>query len=262
MSENREILRLENLTIGYKNKNSVKEVAKGINASLLKGELTCLIGPNGVGKSTLMRTICAFQQRLGGNVFIEDKELDFYPDSELAKKIGVVLTQRPQIQNMSVQELTALGRSPYTGFWGTLTKSDKEIVDNSLSIIGIECLKERMIQTLSDGERQKVMIAKAIAQQTPIICLDEPTAFLDFPTKIETMQMLQRLCKEQSKTVFLSSHDLELALQLSDKIWLMQHSGLTIGTPQEVAASGALSSFIEREGISFDKELLRVKICK
>lgn len=262
MSENKQTVRLENLSIGYRGKSSVKEVACGINASLFAGELTCLIGPNGVGKSTLMRTVCAFQEKLGGKIFIEGEELSDYQDKELSKKIGVVLTHRPQIQNMSVEELVALGRSPYTGFWGRLEDEDKKIVAESISLIGIDSLKDRMIQNLSDGERQKVMIAKAIAQQTPIICLDEPTAFLDFPSKIETMQLLKKLAKENGKTIFLSTHDLELTLQLTDRIWLMQKGNITIGTPEEVAQSGALSEFIEREGITFDKSQMRVKISR
>lgn len=262
MSENKQTVRLENLSIGYRGKSSVKEVACGINSSLFAGELTCLIGPNGVGKSTLLRTICAFQEKLGGSIFINGKELEDYQDKELSKKIGVVLTHRPQIQNMNVEELVALGRSPYTGFWGRLEDEDKKIVAESISLIGIDSLKDRMIQNLSDGERQKVMIAKAIAQQTPIICLDEPTAFLDFPSKIETMQLLKKLAKENGKTIFLSTHDLELTLQLADRIWLMQKGNITIGTPEEVAQSGALSEFIEREGITFDKSQMRVKISR
>lgn len=262
MSENKQTVRLENLSIGYRGKSSVKEVACGINSSLFAGELTCLIGPNGVGKSTLMRTVCAFQEKLGGNIFIDGKELEAYPDKELSKKIGVVLTHRPQIQNMNVEELVALGRSPYTGFWGKLEKEDRKIVSDAISLIGIDNLRSRMIQNLSDGERQKVMIAKAIAQQTPIICLDEPTAFLDFPSKIETMQLLKKLAKENGKTIFLSTHDLELTLQLADRIWLMQKGNITIGTPEEVAQCGALSEFIEREGITFDKSQMRVKISR
>lgn len=258
MSGNKETIRLENLVIGYE----TKTVAEGINASLNSGELTCLIGPNGAGKSTLMRTICAFQKKLGGSIFIDGKELSDYPDKDLARKIGVVLTHRPQIQNMSVEELVALGRSPYTGFFGRLTEEDKKVVAESIDMIGITSLKDRMIQNLSDGERQKVMIAKAIAQQTPLICLDEPTAFLDFPSKIETMQLLKNLCREQGKTIFLSTHDLELTLQIADRIFLMQGGTITSGTPQETAQSGALSSFIEREGISFDKLQMRVKISR
>ena len=258
MSGNKETIWLENLVIGYE----TKTVAEGINASLNSGELTCLIGPNGAGKSTLMRTICAFQKKLGGKIFIEGKELSDYPDKDLARKIGVVLTHRPQIQNMSVEELVALGRSPYTGFFGRLTEEDKKIVAESIDMIGITSLKDRMIQNLSDGERQKVMIAKAIAQQTPLICLDEPTAFLDFPSKIETMQLLKKLAKDNGKTIVLSTHDLELTLQLADRIWLMQKGSITTGTPEEVAQCGALSEFIEREGITFDKDLLRVKISR
>lgn len=262
MLENKQTVRLENLVIGYKGKSSVKEVAKGITSSLFSGELTCLIGPNGVGKSTLLRTICAFLEKLGGSIFIDGKELESYPDKELSKKIGVVLTHRPHIQNMTVKELVALGRSPYTGFWGRLEEEDKKIVAESISLIGIDSLKDRMMQNLSDGERQKVMIAKAIVQQTPIICLDEPTAFLDFPSKIETMQLLKKLAKENGKTIFLSTHDLELTLQIADRIWLMQKGNITIGTPEEVAQSGALSEFIEREGITFDKSQMRVKISR
>ena len=235
MSENKQTVRLENLSIGYRGKSSVKEVACDINASLFAGELTCLIGPNGVGKSTLMRTVCAFQEKLSGSIFIDGKELEKYQDKELSKKIGVVLTHRPQIQNMTVKELVALGRSPYTGFWGRLEDEDKRIVSKAISLIGIENLRSRMIQNLSDGERQKVVIAKAIAQQTPIICLDEPTAFLDFPSKIETMQLLKKLAKENGKTIFLSTHDLELTLQIADRIWLMQKGNITTGTPEEVA---------------------------
>ncbi len=262
MSGSKQTIKLENLCIGYRGKHGVKEVASGINASLYAGELTCLIGPNGIGKSTLLRTLCAFQEKLCGKIFIEGEELSDYQDKELSKKIGVVLTHRPQIQNMSVEELVSLGRSPYTGFWGKLEKEDKKIVSEAISLIGIDNLKGRMIQNLSDGERQKVMIAKAIAQQTPIIYLDEPTAFLDFPSKIETMQLLQRLCRQNGKTIFLSTHDLELTLQLADRIWLMQKGNITIGTPEEVAQSGALSEFIEREGITFEKSQMRVKISR
>ncbi len=269
MSENRQTVRLRGLCIGYRGKHTVKEVAGGIDASLCSGELTCLIGPNGIGKSTLLRTLCAFQEKLGGDIFIEGKEISEYQDKELAKKIGVVLTHRPQIQNMSVEELVALGRSPYTGFWGRLEKEDRNIVSQAMSLTGIGGLKDRMIQSLSDGERQKVMIAKAMAQQTPVIFLDEPTAFLDFPSKIETMQLLRRLCLQSGKTIFLSTHDLELTLQIADRIWLMhraqdggQGTRLTIGTPEEVAQSKAMAEFIEREGITFDKDQLRVRISR
>ena len=162
---------------------------------------------------------------------------------------------------MTVTELVGLGRSPYTGFWGTLQKEDKEIVDRSISLVGITALKDRMIQTLSDGERQKVMIAKALAQETPVIYLDEPTAFLDYPSKVEMMQLLHQLSRKTDKTIFLSTHDLELALQIADCLWLMDRSeGLSIGTPKELADRGVLSRFVERRGISFDRRTLTIKI--
>ena len=139
-----------------------KTVASGFTATLNGGELTCLIGANGVGKSTLLRTLSAFQPKLGGNIYVNDKELSQYSDKELARVIGVVLTKRPHIANMTVTEMVGLGRSPYTGFWGTLSNEDMVIVNEAISLVGINDLAPRMIQTLSDGEKQKVMIAKAL----------------------------------------------------------------------------------------------------
>ena len=159
-------------------------MATGINAAIRSGELTCLLGANGVGKSTLLRTLAAFQPKLDGEVLIEGQEITTFNDKELSRMIGVVLTEKPDIRNMSVRELVALGRSPYTGFWGTLHDDDWQVVDEAIHAVRIEPLRERMIHTLSDGERQKVMIAKALAQQTPIIYLDEPTAFLDYPSNL------------------------------------------------------------------------------
>ena len=177
--------------------------------------------------------------------------------------IGVVLTEKPDIRNMSVRELVALGRSPYTGFWGTLHDEDWQVVDEAIDAVRIGSLRDRMVHTLSDGERQKVMIAKALAQQTPVIFLDEPTAFLDFPSKVEMMQLLRRLAIEAQKTIFLSTHDFELALQVADRLWLMEENGkrqLHVGTPQELAQSGALARYVERPGITFEAETLTVRV--
>jgi iron complex transport system ATP-binding protein len=173
-----------------------------------------------------------------------------------------VLTEKPDVQNMTIEELVGMGRSPYTGFWGTLDAEDEKIVREAIRLVGIENLQGRMVHTLSDGERQKVMIAKALAQQTPIIYLDEPTAFLDFPSKVETMQLLRKLAAEEQKTIFLSTHDVELSLQLADKIWLMEPEQLSVGTPAELAAEGVLSQFIEHDGIVFDKDSLTIHIRK
>lgn len=255
-------IELRELSIGYQGKKDVRVVAAAMNAAIYSGELTCLLGSNGIGKSTLLRTLSAFQPKIGGEVFIQGKEIGGYSDKELSRLIGVVLTEKPDVRNMSVRELVSLGRSPYTGFWGGYSTEDLRIVDEAIRMVGIERLADRMMHTLSDGERQKVMIAKALAQETPVIYLDEPTAFLDFPSKVEVMQLLRRLAVEMQKTIFLSTHDLELALQIADTIWLMETSALHVGTPRQLADEGVLSRFVERDGIFFDPSTLSVRIEK
>ena len=292
---NHETIQLRNLSIGYTTKHGVRTVAEGINGAIRSGELTCLLGPNGVGKSTLLRTLSAFQPAISGEVLISRSEergvwseITSFTDKELSRLIGVVLTEKPDVRNMSVRELVALGRSPYTGFWGTCSKDDLRIVDEAIEMVGIGELSRRPVHTLSDGERQKVMIAKALAQQTPVIFLDEPTAFLDYPSKVEVLQLLRRISREAEKTIFLSTHDVELALQLADMLWVMrkieegdrrQESGdrsqetgegspVSIGSPKELAASGELGRFIEggkKAGdsrIVFDKETLTIRVKK
>lgn len=262
MKQIEETISVVDLETGYRTGKRTSVVTKGICASLYSGELTCLLGPNGAGKSTLLKTLTAFLPPLKGEIFIEHKPLAEYSDSELSKVIGVVLTERINLNNMSVEELVGMGRSPYTGFWGRMNNNDRRIVDDAISLVGIENLRGRMIQTLSDGERQKVMIAKALAQETPVIFLDEPTAFLDYPSKVEIMQLLQRLAREKNKTIFLSTHDLELALQIADKVWLMDKiHGVTIGTPEDLSLSGAMSRYFHREGVVFDRESGLFKIC-
>ena len=279
------MIELKDLTIGYAQKNNTKVVASGINATLHSGRLTCLIGANGIGKSTLLRTLSAFQPPLSGEIFIDNESpipLSTLTDKQLSRLIGVVLTEKPDVQNMTVFELVGLGRSPYTGFWGRLNEDDKEVVKESLRLVGIESLQDRLIQTLSDGERQKTMIAKALAQQTPVIYLDEPTAFLDYPSKVEMLTLLRHLARETGKTIFLSTHDIELALQIADELWLMtagtpssdtaespsnnglcqnpKETTLIIGTPRELASNGSLSHFIDRPGLHFDPQTLAIRV--
>ena len=271
------MIELKDLTIGYTQKNNTKVVASGINATLHSGRLTCLIGANGIGKSTLLRTLSAFQPPLSGEIFIDNESpipLSTLTDKQLSRLIGVVLTEKPDVQNMTVFELVGLGRSPYTGFWGRLNEEDKEVVKESLRLVGIESLQDRLIQTLSDGERQKTMIAKALAQQTPVIYLDEPTAFLDYPSKVEMLTLLRHLARETGKTIFLSTHDMELALQIADELWLMttenpsnnglcqnpKETTLIIGTPRELAVNGSLSHFIDRPGLHFDPQTLAIRV--
>lgn len=257
-----ETIVLHDLTIGYRNRRHAPSVvASGISAAVTAGKLTCLLGANGVGKSTLLRTLAGFQPKLSGDILLQGRSIDGFNRKELSHFISVVLTEKPDVTNMTAAEVVGLGRSPYTGFWGSLSDEDKKIVTDSMCTTGIGGMADRMIQTLSDGERQKVMIAKALAQQTPVIILDEPTAYLDFPSKVEMMQILKKLARQMQKTVFLSTHDLEITLQVADELWLMDAGGkLHIGSPEKLAAEGVLGHFVERSDIEFDARNMRIKI--
>ena len=212
------MIELRHLTVGY----GEKAVLSDINQSLEAGSLVCLLGSNGVGKSTLLRTLAGFQPPLAGKVLLEGKDLASLTLSERSKAVSVVLTERVEVPYMKVADLVGMGRSPYTGFFGTLTKEDNAIVSEAIEMVGIADLAARTIDTLSDGERQKAMLAKALAQQTPVILLDEPTAFLDFHAKISTLRLMLRLAHETGKTILMSTHDVEMALRLSDILWIVQ----------------------------------------
>lgn len=222
---------LSHLSVGYKIGHAV---VSDINLALQSGKLASLIGANGVGKSTLLKTLTGFLPKLEGSLLLDGKDISEFSQRALARQISIVLTQKPEVQNLTVEEIVGLGRSPYTGFFGKLHANDQQIVDESITAVGIEKLKNRMIQTLSDGERQKVMIAKALAQQTPVIFLDEPTAFLDFSSKVETFQLLQRMAHEMGKLVLLSTHDLELAVRFSDTLLQVNGDGLRTVSNEEV----------------------------
>lgn len=247
---------LKHLSTGYGN----RIVTPDINATLVPGELTSLLGPNGVGKSTLLRTLSTFLSPIQGEIILQGKVLKNLSASQMSRLIGVVLTERPDVQNMTVRDMVGMGRSPYTGFWGRLTSADEHYVSEAMNLAGISALGGRMFNTLSDGERQKVMIAKVLAQQTPVILLDEPTAFLDFPSKVEMMRLLRRLAHEMKKIIFLSTHDVELALQLSDRLWIMHPGEVVIGKPAELSENGELTRFIQVDGITFDPVLMSYRI--
>lgn len=247
---------LKHLSTGYSN----RIVTPDINATLVPGELTSLLGPNGVGKSTLLRTLSTFLSPIQGEIILQGKVLKNLSASQMSRLIGVVLTERPDVQNMTVRDMVGMGRSPYTGFWGRLTSADEHYVSEAMNLAGIMALGGRMFNTLSDGERQKVMIAKVLAQQTPVILLDEPTAFLDFPSKVEMMRLLRRLAHEMKKIIFLSTHDVELALQLSDRLWIMHPGEVVIGKPAELSENGELTRFIQVDGITFDPVLMSYRI--
>ena len=252
------MLELRDLYIGYCDDKCQHVVAGGLNASLPRGTLTCLIGANGAGKSTLMRTMATFQEPLSGGVCVDGRLVGSYTPRELSERIGVVLTEKNLPADLTIEEVVGLGRAPYTNFWGTLTVDDRKVIDEALSLVGLDALRRRKIYQVSDGERQKTMIAKALAQQTPVIFLDEPTACLDYPSKIAMMQLLRRLAHEQNKLILLSTHDLEIAFQTSDYIWLLQPSGLHTGSLAELAASGAISDFLDSDELYFDKSTHRI----
>lgn len=208
------MIEARDLSIGY----TGKVVATSLNMSVPSGALTCLLGRNGVGKSTLLRTLSGYQRPLAGTILIGGRPLSGITRRDLSRLMAIVLTGRPAVTHITAAELVALGRSPYTGFWGTLRATDRAIVGEALRQVGMEAFRDRQIQTLSDGEMQKLMIAKALAQHTPAILLDEPTAFLDFPSKVETMRLLQRLAAEHHKAILLSTHDVGLALRFGDRL--------------------------------------------
>lgn len=245
-------IELNNLTTGY---GKGREISKNISAALRGSELICLLGPNGAGKSTLLRTLCAQQKPLGGTVEIMGSNIRSYSKKRLLKVVSAVMTNHSGLKNMTAWNVVCMGRSPHTGFWGRLSERDKTVVNKTFQLIGIEGLKDKKMHTLSDGECQKVMIAKALAQETPIVILDEPTAYLDYPSKIQMMLLLHRLAKTLKKTIFLSTHDLEHALQIADQIWLLDPKlGLTTGSPEDLSLEGSIEKYFDREGLAFDSE--------
>lgn len=220
-------LRLESLEIGYRrNIRGNRIVARGLTAVAEAGRLTCLIGDNGVGKSTLLRTIAGLQPVLGGQVFIGDNEVGKMTVGNRARQLSIVLTQRPDTMRLTVRELVGLGRYPYTNHFGTQRDTDEAVVDEAIRRVGIETLANRLVGRLSDGEQQKAVIAKTLAQQTPVILLDEPTAFLDYHSREELMGLLASLAHNEGKTVLLSSHDHDLLGRYADDCWLMTADGI------------------------------------
>ena len=239
------MIELQKLTVGY----GKKAVLSDINQTLESGRLICLLGSNGVGKSTLLRTLAGFLQPLSGKVLLNGRDLTHLSRAQRSKAVSVVLTERVEVPYMKVADLVGMGRSPYTGFFGTLTTEDKTIVSEAIEMVGITSLAERTIDTLSDGERQKALLAKALAQQTPIILLDEPTAFLDFHAKISTLRLMQKLAHEMNKTIFMSTHDVEMALRLSDLLWIVQDGKISTGTTAFLYENGTLKAFLGNEEI-------------
>lgn len=227
-------------------------VIEGIDIDLHPGELVALIGINGSGKSTLLRTLAGLQKPLAGTVQWQGTPLHELTAMQRAKRIALVLTAQPSAGLLDVRTLVSFGRQPWTGHLGRLSAADQGVVDHALRSTNIEHLAERGSQTLSDGERKKVMIARALAQDTPLLLLDEPTASLDLVNRVVIMRLLQRVAHELGRAVLLSSHDLRTALDLADRIVLVHQGKLWSGTPQTALSSGALAEAFQAEGLVFD----------
>ncbi|MFN7211153.1 MAG: ABC transporter ATP-binding protein [Aggregatilineales bacterium] len=257
------VLTAQGLSVGYRaGRGAPKVVLRDLTLALERGTLVCLIGQNGAGKSTLMRTLAAVQKPLAGTVYIGAEDVHRLPISRLARLISIVLTERAQTSLLSVYEVAALGRLPYTDWTGRLSEADRAAVDWALEAVGASDLAARPISELSDGERQKVMIGRALAQGTPLIFLDEPTAFLDLPRRVEIMALLRRLAHRTGRAVLLSTHDLDLALRSADCIWLLDGAGrLQVGAPEDLVLNGAFARTFAREGVAFDAHSGAFKLC-
>ena len=238
----KEVLHTERLTIGYKDHTLLSEMSLQLN----EGDIVALAGPNGAGKTTLFRTLSGNIKPLAGKVVLYGKNLECYSPTERASLFGLVLTDKPDDLFLKVADIVATGRYPHLGLMARMKDHDRDLIEASLETVGILHLAQRKFISLSDGEKQKVMIAKALAQDAPLIFMDEPTAFLDYPSKIELFTLMLKLSHQQGKTILFSSHDMDLLLRYSDKMWILGHQKpLLEGTPQQLAAQGVIDDYFK-----------------
>ncbi|MFD1294299.1 ABC transporter ATP-binding protein [Lutibacter holmesii] len=254
------IIKTANLSIGYASKKEVNTIASNLNIELESGNLVCLLGKNGIGKSTLLRTLTKVQPVLEGEVFINDKKLEDLTNPDLAKTLSLVLTERLPDSSLTVYELVALGRQPFTNWIGYLTTNDLQIIQASFEQTNTQHLMQKKCFELSDGQLQKVMVARALAQNTPIIVLDEPTAHLDLHHTINTFTLLKKLAKDFNKTIIVSTHEINLALQIADELWLMSPSKFTAGKTEDLIENNNLNQLFDSKLISFNKSLKQFTI--
>lgn len=252
--ENQIILKANPIAIGYRDKKSVKIVSENIKIELQKGKLIALVGVNGIGKSTLLKTITGIQKPLEGIVLLNQKNIESYSASALAQQMSVVLTENLPPSNLTVFELVALGRQPYTNWLGTLTSEDIDKVNEAIRLTQIEHLIHKKHFEISDGQLQKVLIARALAQDTPLIILDEPTTHLDLLHKFSLLQLLLKLAKETQKCILFSTHDIDLAIQLCDEMIIMTPEKTVQSSPCELIESSIFNQLFDDKNIGFDKE--------
>lgn len=246
------LLRTSNLAIGYARANRMNVVLQHLDLKLLAGEMVCLIGPNGCGKSTLLRTLAGLQRAITGSVLIEGKNLDTLSARDRAETFALTLTDRIEVDKLSVYDIVAMGRYPYTNRFGYLTQADKDAINIALEQVHLIDKARKFINELSDGERQRAMIAKVLAQATPLLFFDEPTAHLDLPNRVSIMLLLSKLAKETDRAILLSTHELELAMQVSDQLWLMSNRGVETGSAEQLTTNGSFERVFKSDQFSFD----------
>lgn len=250
------MLTANNLEIGYSHSRKQKTIiASDLDLALQSGEMVCLVGPNGVGKSTLIRTLIGLQPALGGRLILQGKPIEKYSSKDLAKLVSVVLTGQVQVGAMKVRNLVGLGRFPFTRLFDAYSQKDEAVIQDALRMTGSEALSERFVHELSDGERQRVMIARALAQEPLLLVLDEPTAFLDLPGRVAIMHLLRDLAHNHGKAVLTSTHDLDLAMHIADRMWLMGKDGkIQQGAPEDLVLNGMFGTTFVQPNLHFDAE--------
>lgn len=254
MSNQQVNITVRNLSIGYKKGKKLIPIKEGINVNAHSGELIALIGSNGIGKSTLLRALTGFQKALGGDILLNDRKLSNFTIKELSRVLSFVSTEAIRVQNLRVWELLSMGRYPYTNFIGTLTDEDNHIIKRAIQQVGLTGYEDRMIDQISDGERQRAMIARTLVQDTPLIILDEPTAFLDIRNKYEIIHLLHNFVKMENKTVLFSTHDLNIATSEVDKIWLMLDDKVVEGAPEDLILAGNFDQMFHSDKVYFNGE--------
>ncbi len=254
MSANKTIVSTTSLSIGYHSKSEHNSIAENLNLNLASGQLISLVGANGIGKSTLLRTLTGIQKPLKGAVFLNEKNIHDFNSLELAKHLSLVLTEKLPQSNLTVYELIALGRQPYTNWLGNLSSEDHQKINQAIELTHIEHLVTKKHHEISDGQLQIVLIARALAQDTPLIVLDEPTTHLDLQHKVAVFRLLKNLSKETDKCILFSTHDIDLAIQLSDEMIVMTEEILVQDQPCNLISKGIFDTMFKDENIFFDKE--------
>lgn len=254
------VINCRDLSIGYKNKKKVAVIASTINFSITQGTLVALVGSNGIGKSTLLKSLTAMLAPLSGSLQIDAKEITAYSALELSSKLSVVLTEAPASKNLTVLELVSLGRQPHTNWMGKLTQKDKDIIQQALEDTDLNSLKNKNCFELSDGQLQRVYIARALAQDTPLIILDEPTTHLDLYHRAAIVKLLKKLTVEKNKTILFSTHEIDLAIQISDKMLVMTPQNMAFDSPCNLIEQGAFDVLFPNEIVVFDKKTGRFSV--